>query len=428
MEDQMKDAVEGLSGVYCFEKLFDEIPNEEKKEYEYYAELAEEKRKKIASEMLGKDVTDETKVSYDFVLQVEDKYYSRENALVKPSDMHRKHAIITPGINTGDLLGECLNGVIAKATEIIEEYTAENSKKAFDGDLVYWRAWIKANNLSLDNPITKEVVIAFIMQHVEEMPHEIDETLVKNGYKSKKGTHKISTVERRLASMSRYLQIKKRQNPLRDKDIGVLMFKLKQKHSGKRSRKQAITRDILDDFLDTCGSSLIDIRDRAILLFGWASGGRRRSEIVDAKVENLNETPEGDFTYRLGKTKTDKEGYGCDVPIKGRAAKALKDWLKASKVLEGSLFRSIAKNGEIRGGLSGIDINRIVKKRARLAHYEEERFGAHSLRSGFVTEAGKKGKPIGDIMAMTTHKSIATAMDYYQSGAILNNSAANLAD
>lgn len=428
MEDQIEDAVEGLSGVYGFEKRFDEIPNEERRKDEYYAELAEEKRRKIASDMLGKEVTDETKVSYDTVLRVEDRYYNREHALVKPSDMYRKHAIITPGNNTGDTLGECLNGFIAKATEIIEEYTAENSKKAFEGDLVYWRAWIKANNISLDNPINKEVVIAFIMQHAEEMPHEVDEILVNDGYKSTKGTHKISTIERRLASMSRYLQIKKRPNPLRDKDVGILMLKLKQKHASKRSKKQAITRDILDDLLDTCGDSLIDIRDRAILLFGWSSGGRRRSEIVEAKLENLSETSEGDYTYCLGKTKTDQEGKGHDVPIKGKAAKSLKEWLQASLVQEGHIFRSISKSGTLGKGLSGIDINRIVKKRAKLAHYDEEKFSAHSLRSGFVTEGGKRGKPIGDIMAMTTHKNVATAMQYYQSGAILNNSAANLAD
>jgi hypothetical protein len=45
-------------------------------------------------------------------------------------------------------------------------------------------------------------------------------------------------------------------------------------------------------------------------------------------------------------------------------------------------------------------------------------FGAHSLRSGFVTEAGRQNIPLGDTMAMTGHRSIQTVMRYFQTGAI----------
>ena len=81
----------------------------------------------------------------------------------------------------------------------------------------------------------------------------------------------------------------------------------------------------------------------------------------------------------------------------------------------------------MRGGLSPIDVHRIVRRRIKAAGYDEKSFGAHSLRSGFVTEGGRRGKPLGDIMAMTGHKSVHTAMRYYQVGSIINNSAANLA-
>ena len=62
------------------------------------------------------------------------------------------------------------------------------------------------------------------------------------------------------------------------------------------------------------------------------------------------------------------------------------------------------------------------------AGYDESKFGAHSLRSGFVTECGRQGKNLGDVMAMTTHRNVATCLRYYQSGNIINNSALNLAD
>ena len=68
----------------------------------------------------------------------------------------------------------------------------------------------------------------------------------------------------------------------------------------------------------------------------------------------------------------------------------------------------------------------MVKRRCEKAGYDPKLFSAHSLRSGFVTEAGKQGKPIGDVMELSGHKSVTTAMGYYQVGNLENNTAANL--
>jgi hypothetical protein len=67
----------------------------------------------------------------------------------------------------------------------------------------------------------------------------------------------------------------------------------------------------------------------------------------------------------------------------------------------------------------------IVKRRARLASLEGN-FGVHSLRSGFVTEAGKQGVPLPAVMAMTEHRSVASVIGYFQSGQAEDNPAARL--
>lgn len=51
---------------------------------------------------------------------------------------------------------------------------------------------------------------------------------------------------------------------------------------------------------------------------------------------------------------------------------------------------------------------------------------AHSLRSGFVTEAGRQGVPLGEVMAMTEHRSVTTVMGYFQAGALLDSRASQL--
>jgi integrase len=326
-------------------------------------------------------------------------------------------------------LSDVLNSNIVRSNEIIREFTSQNSKVAFDADAIYWTGWLSAVGFSFQEPINKEMVTAFIIQHLERMDPEIDQILVDQGYKKWLGTHSLATVKRRLSSLSTLFQIKNiENNPCSDKKVKLLMNRLGKKCRSSRAKK-AITKDILDDILTTCDNSPIGIRDRAILLFGWASGGRRRTEIVEAKIENLTQAPDGDFVYRMEHSKTDQQGIGVDLPVKGIAANALKKWLELTGKTTGPIFRSVNKSGIFsEAPLSGIDINRIVKKRAKIAGYDSTSFGAHSLRSGFITEAGRKGKPLGDVMAMSTHKSASTAMRYYQSGSILNNSASNLAD
>ena len=313
-----------------------------------------------------------------------------------------------------------------RSLEILQEYTSENTEKAFYGDLVYWNAWFSAIGCNFEVPfISVDLIKTFIVQHIEGLNSEVDQRLFEQGYKSRLGTHSLATIKRRIASLSIFLDRMKWDNPCREKEVKILLEKLSKKYK-RFNRRKPITKEILEDMIKTCKSSQIDTRDKAILLFGWASGGRRRSEIIEATVENLTKTSDGDYLYNLNSSKTNQTGEDDIKPIKDRAAKALTDWLELSKVTTGYIFRSIGKGGIIKGGLSGNDIRRIVKKRAKLAGYDERHFSAHSIRRGFVTEGGKQGKPILDIMKMTSHKSVETAMKYYDAGNIANNSCANL--
>lgn len=113
-----------------------------------------------------------------------------------------------------------------------------------------------------------------------------------------------------------------------------------------------------------------------------------------------------------------------DKPILGRSAEALTAWLKAADIREGAIFRHIWKDRVGPALLPG-SVASIVKRRARVAGLEGD-FGAHSLRSGFVTEAGKQGVPLPAVMAMTEHRSVASVIGYFQAGAVEVNPAARL--
>jgi len=132
------------------------------------------------------------------------------------------------------------------------------------------------------------------------------------------------------------------------------------------------------------------------------------------------------WLYALGTTKTDTTGARREKPLRGQAAQALAAWLAAAPAESGPLFRRLYKGGKIgTSGLSADQVARIVQRRAQLAGLEGD-WAAHSLRSGFVTEAGRQGVPLGEVMAMTEHHSVTTVMGYFQAGALLESRVSQL--
>ena len=191
-------------------------------------------------------------------------------------------------------------------------------------------------------------------------------------------------------------------------------------------KKTAVVLEPLQAMLATCTDGVRGTRDRALLLLAWSGGGRRRSEIVGLQIGDLRRLDADTWLYALGTTKTDSSGVRREKPLQGPAAQALNAWLAVAPACEGPLFRRLYKGGRVASaGLSGDQVARIVKRRAALAGLDGD-WAAHSLRSGFVTEAGRQGVPLGEVMAMTEHRSVSTVMGYFQAGSLLGSRASQL--
>jgi site-specific recombinase XerD len=99
-------------------------------------------------------------------------------------------------------------------------------------------------------------------------------------------------------------------------------------------------------------------------------------------------------------------------PIVGIAGQALKEYLTATGITCGPLFRNISKHGTIHDRLSGIGIHQIIKKRFQLAGLDYKQYGSRSLRSGFVTESMNQGIALHEIKKVTNHVSFKSLEDY----------------
>ena len=326
--------------------------------------------------------------------------------------------------------------------QLLKEGESQNTLSSYRSALRYWAAWHAMRyGKNIELPLLPSCLLQFIVDHVErmtasgltsELPEEIDLALVNAGYKGKPGPLAHSTVAHRIAVLSKAHQLRGVSNPCHDSGVRELLSRTRKAYAkrGVLPKKQdALTKDVLQMILATCDDTLCGKRDRALLLFAWSSGGRRRSEVVGADMKFLKRVPHG-FSYSLMHSKTNQAGMSRpenEKPLLGAAAEALNAWLESSGIVEGRIFRRIPKSGHIGASLAAGAVRDIVKLRCALAGMTGQ-FSAHSLRSGFVTEAGRQNMSLAETMAMTGHNSVATVMGYSRAGSSLTNQIAHLFD
>ena len=175
-------------------------------------------------------------------------------------------------------------------------------------------------------------------------------------------------------------------------------------------------------------TDLKGLRDRAILLLGFA-GAFRRSELVALNIADLEFCADG-LRVSIRKSKTDQEGLGATIAVApGSIAcpvDAVRAWIRAAGISDGPLFRPVTRTGKISPRrLSARAVAELVKAYARRAGLKAADFSGHSLRSGFLTSAAARGASIFKMMDVSRHKSIDTLRGYVRDAEMFRDHAGN---
>jgi site-specific recombinase XerD len=299
---------------------------------------------------------------------------------------------------------------------IIRSGIAEATLKSYHKDITYFWTWAKIRTGQDEYyPIEPELVLMFLTDHFAVMPDHVEDEMIRLGIKRKKGPLKYATIKRRLFTISAFHTKQGLKNPCKHRMVVEVMQKARKAMvlAGiEVEKKLPAVKSVIEKLIATCQSdSLVDKRDKAIILLGFSSGGRRRNELSRFKVEHL-EVVHGGYTIKMFQSKSDYSGVPKTFPVIGASGKALKEYLAATGITCGPLFRNISKHGTIHDGLSGIGIHQIMKKRFKLAGLDYEKYGSRSLRSGFVTESMNQGIALHEIKKMTNHASFKSLEDY----------------
>lgn len=295
-----------------------------------------------------------------------------------------------------------------EAMAYINNSKADNTKRSYSSDWADFTAYCFANR-ALALPANVETVIDYLT----ELAH----------------IAKVSTINRRATAISQAHQAKGYQSPTHSLPIRALLRGIRKTKGTAQHGKAALLTHDIRAMIATLPNNTIGTRDKALLLLGFA-GAFRRSEITSLTVEDLTFSRDG-ITVLLRRSKTDQEGEGrkIGIPYGNNSdtcpVKAIEDWLQASGITTGPLFRSVNKGGKVQSTpLCDKAIAIIVKRTAEAAGLNPADYGGHSLRAGLATSAAMAGVEERVIMKQTGHRSVNMVRKYIRDGSLFRENAA----
>lgn len=302
---------------------------------------------------------------------------------------------------------ETLNRLEDKLSEIKKNSRSTNTIEAYQSDFRHFGQWCERNGFNM-LPASPEAVALYLADIKDE--------------------YKMSTLERRVSSISVIHKQSGVNNPTDVEDIKDILKGLRREKTTSQKEATPLLASHLKRICQTLTDCPIDVRDRALLLVGFCSGQRRES-LSKLSLERLSFTDEG-LIATLLQTKTDQEGSGRKIGVAYGSnpdtcpVRSLKKWIDLASITGGHVFRSIDRHGNIKDNvISGRTISRIIKKRVKQIGLDPDEFSGHSLRAGLVTQAAMNGVSTLSIMDQTGHKSERIVRKYYRNATLFKNNA-----
>ncbi|WP_392713368.1 site-specific integrase [Rhizobium ruizarguesonis] len=294
-----------------------------------------------------------------------------------------------------------LQDLTDRARGYVEAASSANTRKAYASDWKHFSGWCRRQGLEILPPNPQTVGL-----YITACAGGSDAVTASGAAIAGRKPNSVTTIERRLSAITWNYAQRGLALDRKDRHIATVLAGIRNTHAAPPRQKEAVLPEHLIAMLETLPrGTLRGLRDRAMLLIGFA-GGLRRSEIVGLDV-GRDQTKDSRgwieiFDKGMVVTVRGKRGWR-EVEI-GRGSSdatcpvvALQTWLNLARIAHGPLFRRVTGQGKDVGPdrLLDQEVARLVKKAASAAGVRPdlteseraEKFSGHSLRAGLASSA-----------------------------------------
>jgi len=294
-----------------------------------------------------------------------------------------------------------LTEALAAARTYAERSLSDSTRRSYARDLAAFRAWCQARAVAA-LPAEPQTLAAYLA----------DLAL----------TDRPATIGRKVAAIAVAHRDAGLESPTEHGMVKRTLAGIRREKGTAPHQKAALLVDDLRRMVAPLGTSLLDRRDRALILLGFAAA-LRRSELVGLRFGDVRFEEEG-LVLTLRRSKTNQEGrletiavaYGSEpttCPVR-----AVRSWLGAAGLVAGPLFVGLTPQGGLRTvALGDRMVAHVVKRRCRAVGIDPQLVAGHSLRRGFATAAARAKKPDRMIKRHGRWKSTAMLDRYIEDGA-----------
>lgn len=283
-----------------------------------------------------------------------------------------------------------LNRLVDTARDYAKASTAENTNRAYAADWKHFGRWCRIKGTDTLPPSSEMIGL-----YLADLAAPV----------GKASAITVTTIERRLSGLAWNYAQRGFTLDRKNRHIATVLAGIKRKHARPPVQKEAILRDDILAMVATLPHDLRGLRDRSILLLGYA-GGLRRSEIVSLDVHKDDTPGSGGWIeiLEVGALLTLNAKTGWREVEVGRGSTdqtcpvhALEQWLHFAKIDFGPVFVRTSRDGKkaLDARLSDKHVARLIKQTVldagiRSELPEKERlalFSGHSLRAGLASSA-----------------------------------------
>jgi integrase len=298
----------------------------------------------------------------------------------------------SPAPASVDSVAAALPARLAPLAETARDYaraaTSPNTARAYSADWRHYSAWARRQNLPALPP-DPQVLGLYI-------------AACASGAAGPKPCS-VRTIERRLSALMWNFAQRAEKFDRADRHVATVLAGIRRTQGRPPEQKEAVLPEHLLAMIATLDlGDLRGLRDRAILLVGFA-GGLRRSEIVglDCRAEDglaggwIEFFDDGLLLTLRGKTGWREVEIGRGSSDATCPVVALETWLKFARISLGPLFRRVVGRKVGAERLTDRHVARLVKRTALAAGVRgdltegerEKKFSGHSLRAGLASSA-----------------------------------------